>query len=146
MAASRTSVERVVIPVAGVIDGKVDVSNAGSAYATASLTIGTVLVRIGTARAAEQIGHTWRMAALHLGSLAVDASQNPLVPELGVGPVGVVLSVEPIVFTRYDLVTEHGSRNYLRLQVGPVVWMVLDRHAYWSTRRLWERVEQHLSP
>lgn len=144
MATSRTEVQRVTIPVAGEVSGNVDVTHAGTAQAVVSLTIGTVLVRVGTLRAAEQIAHTWRMAALHLGSLAVDAMQDPPVPGLGVGPVGVVLSVQPIVFTRYDLIERPDARNYLRMQVGPVVWLVLDRLAYWNVRKLWEQAEDQL--
>lgn len=142
MATGSTVVQEVTIPASGEVDGRVDVTHAGTYHAVASVTIGTVLVRLKSRPAAEQIVETWQLAALHLDSIVEDANRDQLGPDLGVGPVGVVLAVESYVATRFDAIPVQAGRNYLRIRVGPVVWLVYDRAAYWSIRKLWEVAEQ----
>lgn len=146
MAIDTTAIRMVAIRAVGVVDGNVDVSRIGTPTAIASLTIGTVLARVDR-RAAQRIAATWRDAALHLDRLAENASAVWTGPDLGVNPVGVVVRFGPDVVTRQDLMppTTTLARTHLRIQVGPLVWQVIDQAAYTSTRDLWERAERTLT-
>lgn len=141
-----TGVRMVHIRALGDIDCKVDVDEVGTAHAVASLTVGTVLARIAGRKTAEQMVETWREAALHLAKLPTTVSQTWTGPDLGVSTIGVVVRFGGDVAMRQDLLPPSKAlpHHHLRVQIGPVVWQVLDQAAHASMDRAFTRVHAAL--
>jgi len=139
-----TTVQAVSIRAVGEVGGHVDVTRAGTPEAMATIAIGPVLARLCHADAASRIREGWKAAAVVLNRLPMDLSQTLAVP--GSSPTGIVVRLGADVVTTSMLVpaTRQLARSHLRVQVGPLIWQVMDRAAYWSIVRLWERVERML--
>lgn len=142
-----TGVRMVHIRALGDIDCSVSVDEVGTAHAVASLTVGTVLARIGGRKTAEQMVETWREAALHVAKLPASVSETWAGPDLGVSTIGVVVRFGGDVATRHDLLPPSKGlpTHHVRVQIGPVVWQVLDQAAHGSMVRAFERVHAALS-
>jgi hypothetical protein len=143
--AGTTTVQTVTIRAVGDVDGHVDVTYAGTPEAIVTVAIGPALIRLYQADVAFRIREGWKAAAVSLHRLPEAVSTTWAVPVSS--PVGIVVRIGVDVTTTSALVpaTRQLRRDHLRMQVGPLVWQVLDRAAYRSIVQLWERAEQMLA-
>lgn len=141
-----TSIQIAAIRVAGEVASNVDLTHAGTPDAEAAVIVGTVLARIQGRRTAQRLVAIWRDAALHTHRLvehAGRAGRGNLAAEC---PAGLVIRIGQDAAVRQDLMPATRSLpTHIRIQVGPLVWLVMDRAAYTSMRELWERVERVLA-
>lgn len=141
-----TKIQTAAVHVAGDVVGNVDLTSIGKPDMTAHVMVGSVLARIGDRRAAQRLAATWREAALHLHRIPERVGlSGPGRPDAEC-PAGLVIRIGRDAAARQDLLPADPPRRpgRLRIQVGPLVWVVLDRAAYTSMRELWERVESLL--
>jgi hypothetical protein len=137
-----TAVHEVTIRAVGEVDGHIDVTHAGTREAVVSVSLGPVLARLYSADVAHRIRETWKAAAVYLHRLPNKAhhlgnASNP-------APVGIVIRIGYDVPTSAVLVpaTSQLATDHLRIQVGPLIWQIMDRAAYRSVVELWERAER----
>lgn len=140
MTNSITTIQFAAIRTAGDVHTNVDVSNAGTANAEAHVTVGALLARMRGDGTAQRVAAIWRDAGLHTHRL-------PEVARWGRGnpnaecPAGLVIRIGPEAPVRADLIP--GTQAFpvhIRIQVGPLAWLIMDRAAYVSIRQLWDRV------
>lgn len=140
-----TSIQMVAIRVGREIETRLDLTNVGTIDAEAIVLAGSVLVRIRGRRAAQRLAAIWREAALHKDRLPVQMGRPADRNTDEQCPAGLVIRIGPDAAMRQDLVPATPPRMaHLRIQVGPLVWLVTDRAAYTSMRGLWDRVESLL--
>lgn len=140
-----TAVQTVTIRAVGEVEGHVDVSYAGTPEAVVTVAMGPVLARIYQATVAYRISEGWKAAAIGLPRLPDTVSRTWLGPVPT--PVGIVIRIGQDVPTTSAIVpaTPQLARDHLRMQVGPLVWQVMDRTAYQSILRLWQLAEHMLA-
>lgn len=138
-----TKIQTAAVSVAGDVVGHVDVTRVGKPDMTAHVMVGAVLARIGDRRAAQRLVATWREAALHLNRIPDRVGLPGASDPDAECPAGLVIRIGRDAATRQDLLPADPPRRpaRLRIQVGPLVWIVADRAAYTSMRELWEQVE-----
>lgn len=146
-----TEIQMVAIRVGGEIDFRIDLADVGSRAATAAVMTGNHLIRVTGRRPAERVAAIWREAALHLVRIPEQVSKPRKVHPDFECPAGLVISIGPDAPVRQDYIPavpaaagRPGRMAHLRIQVGPLVWLVTDRAAYTSMRRMWERLESLL--
>jgi hypothetical protein len=137
-----TAVHEVTIRAVGEVDGHIDVTFAGTREAVVSVSLGPVLARLYSADVAYRIRETWKAAAVYLHRLPDTAHHIGI--ESNPAPVGIVIRVGHDVPTSAVLVpaTSQLATDHLRVQVGPLVWQIMDRAAYRSVVGLLERAER----
>lgn len=139
-----TTIQFAAIRTVGHVVTNVDVTNAGTLNAEAHVTIGGLLARVRGSDTAQRIAATWRDAALHAHRLPEVAGWGRGNPDAEC-PAGMVIRLGSDAPTRMDLIP--GTLHFpvhIRIQVGPLAWLIMDRAAYVSTRQLWERLEDVL--
>ncbi|SFE54948.1 hypothetical protein SAMN04487819_11681 [Actinopolyspora alba] len=139
-----TNVVQVTIRAAGDVDGRVDVSNVGTPEAVVSLTIGSSLCRLVSRVTTRKVRENWERAGINTNRLPERVSQTWLGPDLGIAPVGAVVKLvdPPVASHLVPRNDQHRRPVHLAIQVGPVVWVVLDRTAYRTMLDLWRRAER----
>lgn len=146
MAHSPTStVLGVTIRVAGVVPTDVGISHAGTPEAEVRVTIGDVLCYLCDRSTLTHIRCGWDQAAVAARRLREQVSTTWVGAEPGTYPVGVIVRLvgEPRItlHTVPARPTIHAP-EHLRVQVGPLVWQVLDRAAYESITACWRTAER----
>ncbi len=139
-----TTIQFAAIRTAGHVFTNVDVTGAGTREAEAHVTVGGLLARVRGSDTAQRIAATWRDAALHIHRLPEAAGWGRGNPDAEC-PAGMVIRLGSDAPTRADLIP--GTPTFpvhIRIQVGPLAWLIMDRAAYVSTRQLWERLEDVL--
>ncbi|MFF5988124.1 hypothetical protein [Prauserella flavalba] len=140
-----TAIQHVAIRVTGEIASDVDLSHAGTPDAVAHVFVGSILAHVKGRRTAQRLVAIWRDAAVHQPRLPELARRERTRYPDAECPAGLVITIGPdAVLTQQLLPATGRAPVHLRIQVGPLVWLVLDRAAYTSTRALWERVADTL--
>lgn len=151
MATWMTSIQMVAIRVGGEVESQIDLTNAGTQDATAAVMTGNHLIRVNGRRPAMRVATIWRDAALHLNRIPEQAAVPRKVHPDFECPAGVIISIGPDAPVHQAFMPEAppaggrpGQMAHLRIKVGPLVWLVTDRAAYASMRKLWDRLEDLL--
>lgn len=137
-----TTIQLAAIHVTGQVESRIDLTAAGTAHTDAHVMVGSHLVHIGDRKAAQRLAATWREAALHVQRLPQRAG-TPKPRRDAQCPAGLVIRIARDVATRQEFLPAQPPRTpaRLRIQVGPLVWMVGDQAAYTSLREVWDQVE-----
>lgn len=138
-----TTIQAVAIRLAGEIETNIDLTHAGTPGAEAHVFVGSVLVRVKGRRTAQRLSAIWREAALHTNRLPVLARRSRTNPNAEC-PAGLVVRIGSDAALGQQLNPPSILPVHIRVQVGPLAWLVMDQAAYVSTRHLWERVERLL--
>lgn len=137
-----TAIQLAAIRTAGEVDSRIDITRAGTPDMEAHVTVGAHLVRIADRKAAQRVAATWRDAALHVHRLPQRAGLPEHRRPDAECPAGLVIRIGRDAAARQDLLPpEPPKPARLRVQFGPLVWMVADQAAYASMRALWDQVE-----
>jgi hypothetical protein len=141
-----TSIQIAAIRTAGNVVTNVDITRAETSDMEAHVTVGTVLARIKGRHTAQRLAAIWRDAALHTHRLVANAGLAGRGNPDAECPAGLVIRIGPDAALRQDLMPPTPALPvHIRIQVGPLVWLVMDRAAYNSTRNLWDQIERLLS-
>jgi hypothetical protein len=140
-----TSVQTVTIRAVGKVEGHIDVAHARTPETVVTLVIGSSLIRLYRKDVVHRIRECWQSAAVNLHRLPDAVSATWLGPTSA--PVGIVVRIGNDVTTSATLMPASGQlvRPYLRIQVGPLVWQVIDRAAYESITPLWDHAHDMLA-
>lgn len=137
-----TTIQLAAIRAAGEIDSRIDLTRAGTPHVEAHVTVGSHLVRMADRKAAQRVAATWRDAALYVDRLPHRAALPEHHRPDAECPAGLVVRIGRDADTRQDLLPSDPPKPArLRVQFGPLVWMVADQAAYASMRALWDQVE-----
>ncbi|MEC3977158.1 hypothetical protein [Amycolatopsis sp. H20-H5] len=141
-----TTIHFAAIRTAGTVHTNLDITNAGTPGAQAHATIGSVLARVSDLLTAQRLAAIWRDAAIHTHRLVPDAGFAGHGDPRTQCPAGLVVRIGPDAAVRQDLIPATATLpTHIRIQVGPIVWLIMDRAAYSRTRELWERLEDLLA-
>jgi hypothetical protein len=141
-----TAIEMAVIRGSGHIATNVDITSAGKPHAEAHAILGTVLHHIQGRFAAQRLAAIWREAAMHTHRLVEHAGRAGLRNPAAEHPVGVVVRIgEDAALVQQLIPATTEIPVHIRIQVGPLVWLIMDQAAYASTRTAWDKVEHLLT-
>jgi hypothetical protein len=140
-----TQVDLVRIRMAGSVHTRIDLSEHGTPHARVNFTFGGTMVHIRHRKVAELARQVWETAGVHGHHLPTQVPQHMLRSTQGTGPVAVIVTLGESIDVSGELVTiQELRRRAIALKVGPLVWLVLDKHAYYTGLEGWKQVESLL--
>lgn len=140
-----TQVEQVRIRLLGQMPTRVDLSEHGTPQARVHLTFGGTLVHIRHRSVARLIREVWEAAGVYGHRLPAQAPPTMLGPTQGTGPVAAVVTLGESVPVNAELVAiQELRRRAIAVRVGPIVWQILDKHAFYAGLQAWSQVESLL--
>jgi hypothetical protein len=141
---SSSAVMSIVVRVAGLVAVRHDLTHAGTPQQQLGMSLGTVLIYLRAGTTARTIAEQWTRAGVLAESLTpalVVARRGPL----QVGPSTVAAMVRMGGLPRVTAalypgrVGVAGASPMVRVQVGPVMWEVMDATAYVSLEKAWQQ-------
>ncbi|WP_406639080.1 hypothetical protein [Amycolatopsis sp. WGS_07] len=137
-----TSIVTTTVRVVGAVETRIDIKDAGTTLAEVRLMLGRVLLHVHGAVAVKHVAAIWQDAGFHRDRLApavADPQRGALIDGCQVGTVARIGCDAP---ARCDLIPRTAKLpRHIRIQIGPLVWQVMDRAAYDSTRAAWDHAE-----
>jgi hypothetical protein len=138
-----TSILATHVRVDGPVETRIVVSDVTAA---AHVMVGVVIVRVEDLISAKRIAAIWRDAAVYLYRLPPVARSDRPRKRKGECSTGLSIQIGPDAAVRQDLIpTSSATAPHLRIQTGPLVWLIMDRTAFEKTRQAWEDVVHQLS-
>lgn len=130
------------VRVVGRVPGRVDLQHAGTPQCQLGLSLGTVLVYLGSHYTAQLIAGAWAGAVPLANSLASNRSSRRSVLTSGPWSVAAMVRLGGTPRVTGGLVPgQPGSEvpTMLRMRVGPVTWDLCDAAAYTTTLAAWRK-------
>ncbi|WP_336160052.1 hypothetical protein [Amycolatopsis sp. VC5-11] len=135
-----TSIVSTTVRIVGEVETRLDVHDAGTPLAVVRLMLGSVLVNVHGALAVERVAKIWQDAGFHRDRLASEVTDPRRGLLIGGCQVGTVARIGPDAPSRCDLIPRTKQLpQHIRIQIGPLIWLVMDRAAYDSTRAAWDQ-------
>lgn len=136
-----TTIQLAAIHVTGQVASRIDLTAAGTPHTDAHVMVGSHLVHIGDRKAAQRLAAIWREAAL-----LPQRAGTPRPRREAQCPAGLVIRIARDAAVRQELLPAAPPHTpaRLRIQVGPLVWMIGDQAAYTSLREVWDKLENLL--
>lgn len=140
-----TTIQLAAIHVTGQVACRIDLTAAGTPHTDAHVLVGSHLVHIGDHLAAQRLAAIWREAALHRQRLPQRAG-TPRPRRDAQCPAGLVIRIARDAAVRQEFLPAQPPHTpaRLRIQVGPLVWLIGDQAAYTSLREVWDKLENLL--
>jgi hypothetical protein len=109
------------------------------------LTFGGSLVHIRHRSVARLVREVWETAGVYGHHLPAQAPPHMLGDTQGTGPVAVIVTLGESVHVDTQLIAiEELRRRAIAVRVGPIVWQILDKHAFYAGLHAWTEVESLL--